>query len=185
MKGRVAIRTVLPLRPQPGASPEIVGRMGVINRIQGAVRNPMGRKKPEGLIHTLAQGERSVALGKDVHCANPERVQHRGTQEGKGRNLLCPFRARRIINRLPRAALRLPWASACGILSGFFRTRIFRFLSWVSRCRTEPGYSNFSKPSREFGGCTPAGGEDLKKFDFLESFKYEAEDNMMVVAFPV
>jgi hypothetical protein len=115
----------------------------------------MGRKKPEGLIHTLAQGERSVALGKDVHCANPERVQHRGTQEGKGRNLLCPFRARRIINRLPRAALRLPWASVCGILSGFFRTRIFRFLSWVSRCRTEPGYSNFSKPSREFGGCTP------------------------------
>ncbi len=114
----------------------------------------MGRKKPEGLIHTLAQGERSVALGKDAHCANPERVQHRGTQEGKGRNLLCPFRARRIINRLPRAALRLPRASVCGILSGFFRTRIFRFLSWVSRCRTEPGYTNFSKPSREFGGCT-------------------------------
>jgi hypothetical protein len=86
----------------------------------GAVRNPMGRKKPEGLIHTIAQGERSVALGKDAHCANPERVQHRGTQEGKGRNLLCPFRARRIINRLPRAALRLPWDSVSGILSGFF-----------------------------------------------------------------
>jgi len=35
----------------------------------------MGGKKPEGLIHTLAQGERSVALGKGVHFTNPERVQ--------------------------------------------------------------------------------------------------------------
>jgi hypothetical protein len=68
----------------------------------------MGRKKPEGLIHTIAQGERSVALGKDVHCANPERVQHRGTQEGKGRNLLCPFRARRIINRFPGRRFACP-----------------------------------------------------------------------------
>jgi hypothetical protein len=44
----------------------------------------MGGKKPEGLIHTLAQGERSVALGKGVLLSNPERVQQRTVQEGKG-----------------------------------------------------------------------------------------------------
>jgi hypothetical protein len=134
--------------PGEGASPEFAGRMVPINRIYG------GGEKPEGLIHTLAQGERSVALGKDVHFANPERVQQRVVQEGKGRDLLCPFRARRVTARLPRATLRLPWASVCGILSGFFLARTFWCLSRVSMCRTASGDSNFSEPSHEFGGCT-------------------------------
>jgi len=60
-----------------GASPEFVGRRGVTNRIYG------GFEKPEGLTHTIAQGKRSAALGKDVPLANPERVQQRVVQKGK------------------------------------------------------------------------------------------------------
>ncbi len=55
----------------------------MINRIYG------GFEKPERLRHTFSQGERSVALGKDVHFANPERVQHRVVQEGKGGDFLA------------------------------------------------------------------------------------------------
>jgi len=46
-----------------GASPEFVGRRDVTNRIYG------GFEKPEGLTHTIAQGKRSAALGKDVPLA--------------------------------------------------------------------------------------------------------------------
>jgi hypothetical protein len=120
----------------------------------GSVRNPMGRKNPEGLIHTLARASAASPWEKTSIVRTLKGFNIEGPR-GKRPKFVVPFQARRIINRLPRAALRLPWASACGILSGFFRTRIFRFLSWMSRCRTEPGYSNFSKPSREFGGCTP------------------------------
>jgi hypothetical protein len=45
-------------------------------------------------------------------------------------------------------------ASVSGILSGFFCGPNLPVFVLGVRCRTEPGYSNFIEPSREFGRYT-------------------------------